>query len=145
MSLLSLQSQSAQTDAPQAIYHFGHDDERRALREELDKCREQNELLRKSIQLNSNNTSGDERRKSTTPPTPGQSIQTSTSVDSALDTTTHGMSSTLLSSNALQLELNESKERERKLQEEIYSLQKVSKKKCKKNHFKVKRHVFKAT
>jgi FtsZ-binding cell division protein ZapB len=55
------------------------------------------------------------------------------------------MSSTFLSNNALQLELNECKEKERKLQEEIYSLRKVSKKKCKKIILKVKRYVFTAT
>jgi hypothetical protein len=40
-----------------------------------------------------------------------------------------GMSSTFISSSALHIELNECKERERKLQEQVNSLRKVRKKK----------------
>jgi hypothetical protein len=46
-----------------------------------------------------------------------------------VDTNTVGMSSISLSSNALRTELNESKERERKLGEKIHLLQKVRRKK----------------
>ncbi len=120
--LLSLQSQSEQ-----GAYSFNYEDERRALREELEKFRRENELLRKSFSLNSNKTSDDERQKFTT--------TTTASVDSGLGIVTPGMSSTFISSSALQFELNESQERERKLEEKIISLQKVRKRKVKKNSF----------
>jgi hypothetical protein len=110
--LLSLQSQSGQTS-----YNFDLEDERRALREELEKYRRENDILKKSFQLNSNKTHGDERDKLIT-----------TSVDSGVDSNTGGISSTFSSSNALRLELNESKERERKLEEKIHLLRKVRKK-----------------
>jgi len=112
-----------QTPPEQATYNFDYDDERRALREELEKYRRETEFLRKSLQqLNSNKTHGDEREKLTT---------TTVSVDSGFGTVMPGMSSTFLSSNAtLQFELNESRERERKLDEKIKLLQKVREKKC---------------
>jgi hypothetical protein len=113
LSFSSLQSQSAQTS-----YNFDLDDERRALREELEKYRRENDSLRKSFHLNSNKNHGDERDKLIT-----------ASVDSGVDTNTVGMSSISLSSNALRTELNESKERERKLGEKIHLLQKVRRKK----------------
>jgi hypothetical protein len=97
------------------------EDERRALREELEKCRRENESFRKSFQLNSNKThggGGDERDKVIT-----------ASVDSGVDTNTVGMSSTFSSSHTLRLELNESKEREKKLEEKIHLLRKVRKRK----------------
>ncbi len=76
------------------------------------------------MQSNSNKTHGDEREKLTT---------TTVSVDSGFGTVMPGMSSTFLSSNAtLQFELNESRERERKLDEKIKLLQKVREKKCEK-------------
>ncbi len=107
--MLSLQIQTGQT-----TYNFDYEDERRAYREELEKYRRENELLKKSLQLNRNRTHDDEREKFPT-----------TSVDSGLDTTTPGMSSTFISSNALQLELHECKERERKLEEKVNILRKV--------------------
>lgn len=107
----SLQSQTVQTP-----YNFDYEDERRALREELEKYRRENEILRKSLQLYSN-----EREQFAT-------TTTSASIDSGLDTVTPGMSSTFISSSALQFDLNECKERERKLKEEIISLRKVKKK-----------------
>lgn len=88
-------------------------DERRALLEELDKCRRQIDLLRKTSQ-----NSFDDRSKLST-----------ASVDSGFDANTIGMSSTFLSQSALQSELNEVKERERKLDENVNSLQKVKRKK----------------
>ncbi|CAF3960125.1 unnamed protein product [Adineta steineri] len=116
-------SQSTQSDGLPTVYNFDYDDERRAFREELEKFRKENELLRQSLQLNSSKNHGDIRDKFTTPIV-GQSIQTSTSIDSALDRTTSGMSSTYLNTNNLQTELNEYKERERKFQEQIDSLRK---------------------
>jgi len=75
------------------------------------------------LQLNISKIHGDEREKLTT---------TTASADSGFSTVvTPGMSSTFLSSSAaLQFELNESKERERRLEEKINLLQKVRKKKC---------------
>jgi hypothetical protein len=88
----------------------------------LEKYRRENESLRKSFQLNSNKThgggGGDERDKVIT-----------ASVDSGVDTNTAGMSSTFSSSHTLRLELNESKEREKKLEEKIHLLRKVRKRK----------------
>ncbi len=120
--LLSLYSQSTQSDGLQTVYNFDYDDERRAFREELDKYRKENELLRQS--LNNYKIHGDTREKFTSPSV-GQSIQTASSFDSGLDKTPSGMSSTFVSSNGFQIELRESKERERKLQEQINSLRKV--------------------
>ena len=100
-----LQSQSAQTS-----HHFGSNDEHRALREELEKYRQAYESLRKSWQFNRREMHDDEREKLTT-----------TSLDSGLDTNTLGMSSTF----ALQSELNESRQRERKFEENIQLLNKV--------------------
>ena len=95
------------------------EDERRALREELEKYRRENDSLRKSFQLNSNKTDGsDERDKAVT-----------ASVDSGVGTHTAGMSSTFSNSHTFQLELNDSKERERKLEEKIHLLRKVREKK----------------
>lgn len=106
---LRLQSQSVQTS-----HHFYSNDEHRALREELEKYREAYESLRKSWQFNRREMHGDEREKLTT-----------SSLDSGLDTNTVGMSSTFLSNSALQSELNESRQRERKLEENIQLLNKV--------------------
>ena len=122
----SLYSQSTQSEGLQTIYNFDYDDERRAFREELEKYRKENELLRQS--LANHRIHGDLRDKLTTSIV-GQSVQTASSMDSGLDKTTSGMSSTFLSSNGLQVELNDSKERERKLQEQVNSLRKVRKKK----------------
>ncbi|CAF2760511.1 unnamed protein product [Rotaria sp. Silwood2] len=120
-----IQSQPAQTDNRKTVYNFDYDDERRALREELEKFRQENALLRKSFQLNSNQTHGDKQEKSIIKtPAVSQNIQTLNSTDSGFNTTTVGMSNTFLSSSALQIELNEYKERERKLQEQVNSLRK---------------------
>ncbi|CAF1084273.1 unnamed protein product [Adineta ricciae] len=107
-------SQSTQSDVvPQTVYNFGYDDERRAFREELEKYRKDNEQLRQMLH----------RYKAQADNRLGQSTLTmATSVDSALDKTPSGMSSTFFNSNSLQVELDESKERERKLQEQVYSL-----------------------
>lgn len=114
----SLCSQSTQSDVgPQTVYNFGYDDERRALREELEKYRKDNEQLRQMLHFYK--TRAEESRLA-------QSTMTmATSVDSALDKTPSGMSSTFFNSNSLQVELDESKERERKLQEQVYSLRQV--------------------
>ena len=133
----SFYSLETQTDTIPTVYNFDYDDERRALREELERFRQDNESLRQSIRLNSKRAHGAEHEKLTTktPSTVGHNIRTTTtSVNSTLDTTTPGMSSTYLSSSALQLELNESRERERKLEEKINLLRKVRKKQ-KRNKF----------
>jgi hypothetical protein len=70
--------------------------------------------------LSSNKIHGDEREKVTT---------TTASIDSGLETNVPAMSSVFLSSSELQFKLNESKERERKLEEKIISLREVRKKK----------------
>lgn len=126
--LSSLYSQSTQqSEVLPTVYNFDYEDERRALRDELDKYRKENELLRQL--LNSHKIHGDGRDKVTTSIV-GQSVQaTTTSFDSGLDKTTSGLSSTGLSSNELQVELNESKERERRLKEQVNSLRKVRKRK----------------
>ncbi|CAF2221594.1 unnamed protein product [Rotaria magnacalcarata] len=117
------QSQSEQIDNIKTVYHFDYDDERRALREELEKFRQENAFLRKSFQLNSN-TIHDNEQEILTINIPTQIIQTSTLIDSGFDATSSGMSNTFISSSALQIELNEYKERERKLQEQVNSLRK---------------------
>ena len=116
---------------PATVYNFDYDDERRALRDELDKFRRENEFLRQSVLLNKNKSPHAEEREkllTTTPPTVGQSMQTATSasVDSGFDASTPGMSSTFRSNTALQFELNNLQERERKLQEQVNSLRRVS-------------------
>ncbi len=70
--------------------------------------------------MSSNKIHGDEREKVTT---------TTASIDSGLETNVPAMSSVFLSSSELQFKLNESKERERKLEEKIISLREVRKKK----------------
>ncbi|CAF4258997.1 unnamed protein product [Rotaria socialis] len=117
------QSQSEQIDNIKTVYHFDYDDERRALREELEKFRQENAFLRKSFQLNSN-TIHDNEQEILTINIPTQIIQTSTLIDSGFDATSSGMSNTFISNSALQIELNEYKERERKLQEQVNSLRK---------------------
>lgn len=121
-----MESQTSSSDLSRTIYNFDQDDERRVLREELDKSRREIEFLRQKLQLNSNKNPIEEKEISTT--IVGQSVQTTTtvSVDSGLDTSIPGMSNTFRSST---FELNEFKERERKLQEQVNSLRRVRKEK----------------
>ncbi|CAF4855487.1 unnamed protein product, partial [Rotaria sp. Silwood1] len=121
-----IQSQSEQTDNRQTVYSFNYDDERRALHEELERIRQENATLRKSFQLNSNKTNDDEQEKLIIKtPAVSHNIQTVTSsIDIDFNTTTPGMSNTFINNSSLQAELNEYKERERKLQEQVNSLQK---------------------
>lgn len=124
----SIGSQPGRADPSETIYNFGYDDERRALRAELDKCRQENETLRQSHLAGSGKRSGNDQDKSNTPFT-GQSVQTTGSFDSGLDSSVAGASTTPRNNNnnnALQLELNECRERERKLHEQIQSLRKVN-------------------
>ncbi|CAF1385318.1 unnamed protein product [Rotaria sordida] len=119
----SIQSQSVQTDNRQTVCNIDYEDERRALHEELNKIRRENASLKKSLELNYNKSRSDEREQSIIkPPTVSLSIHAATSTDSGLITTMPGMSNTFLSSSALQIELNEYKERERKLEEQVNSL-----------------------
>ncbi|CAF1385300.1 unnamed protein product [Rotaria sordida] len=118
-----IQSQSVQTDNRQTVCNIDYEDERRALHEELNKIRRENASLKKSLELNYNKSRSDEREQSIIkPPTVSLSIHAATSTDSGLITTMPGMSNTFLSSSALQIELNEYKERERKLEEQVNSL-----------------------
>ncbi|CAF1077570.1 unnamed protein product [Rotaria sordida] len=118
-----IQSQSVQTDNCQTVCNIDYEDERRALHEELNKIRRENASLKKSLELNYNKSRSDEREQSIIkPPTVSLSIHAATSTDSGLITTMPGMSNTFLSSSALQIELNEYKERERKLEEQVNSL-----------------------
>ncbi|CAF3573820.1 unnamed protein product [Rotaria sp. Silwood1] len=121
-----IQSQSEQTDNRQTVYSFNYDDERCALHEELERIRQENATLRKSFQLNSNKTNDDEQEKLIIKtPAVSHNIQTVTSsIDIDFNTTTPGMSNTFINNSSLQAELNEYKERERKLQEQVNSLQK---------------------
>ncbi|CAF3594061.1 unnamed protein product [Rotaria sp. Silwood1] len=121
-----IQSQSEQTDNRQTVYSFNYDDERCALHEELERIRQENATLRKSFQLNSNKTNDDEQEKLIIKtPAVSHNIQTVTSsIDTDFNITTPGMSNTFINNSSLQAELNEYKERERKLQEQVNSLQK---------------------
>lgn len=127
-----MESQGTAARGSATVYNFDYDDERRALRDELDKFRRENEFLRQSALLMQNKSLHVAEREKflpTTPPTGGQSMQTATtsaSVDSGLDTSMPGMSSALRSNTALQFELHNLQERERKLQEQVNSLRRVS-------------------
>lgn len=120
----SVQSQSEQADNTEINYNVYHD-ERRALRAELERFRQENAFLRKSIQLNSTKLHADEQEQSIAKtPTFDRSVRTS-SVESGYSTTSAAMPNTFFSNSALQIELNEYKERERKRQEQLNLLQKV--------------------
>ena len=124
--MLSIRSQTARTDNLQTIYNFDYSNERHAPREEFEKYRKENTLLRPSFQFNDRQTSDEEcDRLNIRTSILGQNIQTSASIDSGFRATTPNMSNKFLSSCTLQCELNECKERERKLQEQVNSLRKV--------------------
>ena len=110
----SLENHQRSSDISTSTYDF--DDERRALREELERFRRENDVLRRSF-------------------------QTSASIDSGVET---NLSNTLKSSTALQVEVKELREREGKLLEEIQSLKRVRRKSFDKTSSLI-RNVFKAT
>ena len=129
VSRSSIGSQPGRADPSDTIYNFGYDDERRALRAELDKCRQENETLRQSYASASAKRLGNNDQDKSNTPFAGQSVQTTGSFDSGLDSSAAGTSTTPRNNNnnnnTLQLELNECRERERRLNEQIHSLRKV--------------------
>lgn len=132
LEIFSLEAQARSVDLSTSTYNFDYEDERRALREELERFRRENETLRRTLQMARSST---HEQGQTLPPS------TSTSIDSALDTS---LSSTLKSATALQLEVKELREREGKLYEQIQSLRQVRRKSLRQN-IRSFANVFKAT
>lgn len=112
--LLLLLASRLPSQSAQSSNNFDWEDERRALREELEKYREENETLRNSLRFNRRQLPGNDR-----------DILTTASLDSGLETNTLAMSSTFLGNTTLQSELNECRQRERKLEEKIHLLNQV--------------------